>query len=82
MTRVMDFTRFNNIFFFNYIITKYKDQIKINQTLSDKIEKQKAIKNPTKTQFELWNWKEKEEEENKKSHVRRADLSRRGVWGG
>jgi hypothetical protein len=49
----MDFTRFNNIFFFNYIITKYKDQIKINQTLSDKIEKQKAIKNPTKTQFEL-----------------------------
>jgi hypothetical protein len=46
----MDFIKFNNIFLFNYMIIKYEEQFKINQTLKNKIKNKQ--KNPTKTKIE------------------------------
>jgi len=50
ITRFMDFIKFNNIFLFNYMIIKYEEQFKINQTLKNKIKNKQ--KNPTKTKIE------------------------------
>jgi len=42
----MDFIKFNNIYLFNYMIIKYEEQFKINQTLKNKKTNKKIQQKP------------------------------------
>jgi len=51
ITRFKDFIKFNNIYLFNYMIIKYEEQFKINQTLNNK-KTNKKIQQKTKLKDE------------------------------